>query len=75
MISRLSITAAVAMAKSATSVFRGEGIPDETAAKIPGGHHSTALYDNADVCLTCTRKYCNGGEDCFRQRKKEMRGG
>lgn len=29
---------------------------------------------NADkeVCLTCTKKVCNGGEDCFRRRKSKM---
>lgn len=73
MISKLSITTAVAMAKSATSVFRGEGIPDPAMAKVKSGHHSVQTYDNADVCLTCTRKHCDGGEACFSARRKQMR--
>lgn len=75
MISRLSITTAVAMGKSATSVFRGEGIPDETAEKIKNGHHSVQMYKNAEVCLTCTKSECSGGETCFRERKKKLNNG
>lgn len=75
MISRLSITTAVAMGKSATSVFRGEGIPDEDAHKAKSGHHSVQTYKNAEVCLTCTKAECTGGENCFRARKKKLKGG
>lgn len=31
-------------------------------------------YDDAQICLNCTKKKCRGGEDCF-QKQKAKRGG
>lgn len=75
MITRMSVMTAVHMGSTSTSVFRGEGIPEDPSDKVKNGHHSIGTYKDAEVCLTCTKSECHGGEDCFRNRKRKMKGG
>lgn len=74
MINKLSFDTAVKMGSMAHSVWR-EGGNDSDGPR--NGHHHRKIYesDNAEVCLTCTKKFCQGGEDCFRSRKKKLKGG
>ncbi len=74
MINKLSFDTAVKMGTMAHSVWR-EGGNDSDGPR--NGHHHRKIYesDNAEVCLTCTKKVCQGGEDCFRSRKKKLRDG
>lgn len=74
MINKLSFDIAVKMGSMAHSVWR-EGGNDSDGPR--NGHHHRKIYesDNAEVCLTCTKKFCQGGEDCFRSRKKKLKGG
>lgn len=53
---------------AATSVFRGEVVLEEKR-----GWHKRSEWEDAQVCLNCTRKRCNGEDYCFRDRKKEMK--
>ena len=53
---------------AATSVFRGEVVLEEKR-----GWHKHREWEDAQVCLNCTRKRCNGEDYCFRDRKKEMK--
>lgn len=53
---------------NATSVFRGEVVLEGKR-----GWHKHREWDDAQVCLNCTRKQCNGEDYCFRARKKELK--
>lgn len=64
--------------KDTSSVFRGNGLPDESRWKEPmkgRGKHKPVDHDDARVCLTCKLKSCSGEAECFRARKKRMEGG
>ena len=80
MITKLSITTAVQWGDNAQTVFRGEGLPDTNRRKEEQkgkGYHmkKTSSPEDAMICLTCPRKHCAGEADCFRARKKELKGG
>ena len=66
-------TDSLKLTSDTTSVFRGEG-DDEYAGDGRGNHHR-ANMDDVMVCLTCTKAQCQGGEECFRNRKRKMKGG
>lgn len=72
MIDKLSFDTAVKMGTIAHSVWR-EGGNDSDGPR--NGHHHRKIYEseNAEVCLTCTRKHCDGGEACFSARRRQMR--
>ena len=53
---------------AATSVFRGEVVLEGKR-----GWHKVTGWDDAQVCLNCTRKKCNGESYCFNERKREMK--
>lgn len=55
---------------AATSVFRGEVVLEEKRS-----YHKRSEYEDAQICLNCTRKKCNGEAYCFRERKREMQKG
>ena len=64
--------------KDTSSVFRGNGLPDESRWKEPRkgrGKHKAVDHDDAMVCLTCKRTTCAGEAACFRERKKRMENG
>ena len=53
---------------TATSVFRGEVEIQEKR-----GYHKRSEWEDAQICLNCTRKRCNGEAYCFRERKRQMK--
>ena len=65
---RLPFGVAERMTKGSTSVFRGEGTPKSKDA----GSERNDDYEDAMVCLTCTKAKCNGGEECFTNRKRQL---
>ena len=73
MITHIAYEAVLKLTSDTTSVFRGEG-DDEYAGDGRGNHHR-ANMDDVMVCLTCTKAQCQGGEECFRNRKRKMKGG
>lgn len=54
----------------ARSVFRGE---DEDDLLKKRGYHKRDDENDILVCLTCDKKNCLGGDDCFRTRRKKLR--
>ena len=54
---------------TASSVFRGN-IEYDTP-KYQGYHKRTSAED-IDICLTCTKSKCFGGDKCFRERKRKV---
>lgn len=76
MADKISVNTAIKIGSIARSVWRDGGQEMEFDGPRNGHHHRKIYeFDNAKVCLTCIRKICNGGEDCFASRKKELKGG
>lgn len=50
---------------------RSKSKPRRKTGGRPAG--SGISPEDAIVCLTCTKKVCYGGGDCFNARKKERR--
>lgn len=50
---------------------RSKSKPRRKTGGRPAG--SGILPEDEIVCLTCTKKVCYGGGDCFNARKKERR--
>lgn len=72
MADKLSVNTAIKIGSIAHSVWR-DSSQDPEADRNRSHYRRIYAFDEAKVCLTCPRKHCNGGEDCFANRKKEMR--
>lgn len=72
MADKLSVNTAIKIGSIAHSVWTEEG-KDPYGPR--NGHFQRKIYehDDAEVCLTCPRKHCDGGEACFSARRRQMR--
>ena len=54
-----------------SKTIKGEKIiTKDTARKKRNGCHKNVNPENAEICLNCTKLYCNGSAGCFKRQKK-----